>query len=498
MKPGVLLLESNEQLRTVVADSLGISLPSESTVPENVGVILIGPGLDQQGRLYELIVRSRQEYPRARVIVISALRHPEVMSRAQSLGAFDYVLLDSLGERLPEAVEKALGRKFDGDREALVPFRKDFVGESRESQEILEALERYAKSDCDVLILGETGTGKDVCAQLIHKHSSRLHEPFVALNCSAIPAHLIESHLFGHRKGAFTGATGNFDGVFARTQEGVLFLDEIGELEPSFQVKVLRVLETRTFTPVGASTEHRFQGRILYATNRDLRLLVDKNQFRADLYHRICANQLWIPPLRKRRQDILPLTRLFIAHSPRSEHPPAISDEVQDLLLACPFDGNVRQLKAVISHAILHLDESETEILPRHLPLDQMFRSAAHAPEAGSESFSGVLKPKNDPATGHDGYPGDVREPSPQAGSHPMSSESKAQGHLSADAVDPELLARPWREAMAEVEQAFNRKYLAHQLMNAHHNVSKAARASGLDPKTFRVKWCRADLGPLK
>jgi len=242
------------------------------------------------------------------------------------------------------------------------------VGESRQIRQMEEFISRVAQSDSTVLIRGESGTGKEVVARSIHQSSPRLESPFIAINCAAIPETLLESELFGHEKGAFTGAVGTRKGKLEAAEDGTLFFDEIGELAPPMQAKLLRVLQQREFERVGGNHSVPFKARVLAATNKNLEQAIKSGEFRQDLYYRLNVVSITIPPLREHRDDI-PLLALYFAakYAERSKRPfKGISKEARTLLMNYSWPGNVRELENAIEHAIvLGLTE---EILPEDLP----------------------------------------------------------------------------------------------------------------------------------
>ena len=242
------------------------------------------------------------------------------------------------------------------------------VGESRQIRQLGTFISKVAPSDSTVLIRGESGTGKEVVARSIHQSSPRHERPFIAINCAAIPETLIESELFGHEKGAFTGAVGMRKGKLEAAEEGTLFLDEIGELPPPMQAKLLRVLQQREFERVGGTHSVHFKARVLAATNKNLEQAIKSAEFRQDLYYRLNVVSVTIPPLREHRDDI-PLLALYFAakYAEKSKRPfKGISQEARALMMNYSWPGNVRELENAIEHAIvLGLTE---EILPEDLP----------------------------------------------------------------------------------------------------------------------------------
>ena len=259
----------------------------------------------------------------------------------------------------------------------------DSIGSSPKFRAVLTEVERVAPVDSAVLIQGETGTGKEVIARAIHEASSRRHNRFVALNCAAIPSALLESEMFGHERGAFTGACAQSKGRFQMADGGTLFLDEIGDMPLELQPKLLRALQEREFERLGSSQTVRVNVRVVAATNQDLAELVSKKLFRADLFYRLNVIPIYLPPLRERVQDILPLTEFFVAKFAASLNKPIdlIPDEVVAVLKAHDWPGNIRELQNCIERAVLF---SPGSVL--RLPLD-----LRQAVKQSSESISRTL-----------------------------------------------------------------------------------------------------------
>jgi len=244
----------------------------------------------------------------------------------------------------------------------------DMVSRSKAMKQIFNILHQVAESDSTVLIEGETGTGKELLAQALHTHSLRHEKPFIALNCGALPDTLLESELFGYKAGAFTGADKSKQGLFAAAEEGTLFLDEIGETSSAFQVRLLRVLEEREFQPLGSVEKIPVNVRVVAATNRDLREMVENGQFRRDLFYRINIMRLHLPPLRERMEDIPLLIERFIEkmNRVRGKAVSSIGRDAMAVLLRHDFPGNIRELENIIEHAFILC--SEGEIALQHLP----------------------------------------------------------------------------------------------------------------------------------
>ena len=260
----------------------------------------------------------------------------------------------------------------------------DLIGLSPKFRAVLADVDRIAPVDSAVLIQGETGTGKEVIARAIHEASPRRHNRFIALNCAAIPSALLESELFGHEKGAFTGAWAQTQGRFQRADRGTLFLDEIGDMPLELQPKLLRALQEREFERLGSSQTIRVNVRVVAATNQDLGQLVNKKLFRADLFYRLNVIPLLMPPLRERLQDILPLTEFFVAKFAAQLNKPidSIPDEVIEVLKAHDWPGNIRELQNCIERAVLFSPGSALR-----LPLD-LKRSVTQRSEGAAQTLA--------------------------------------------------------------------------------------------------------------
>lgn len=287
----------------------------------------------------------------------------------------DYLSLDTVEEevqRLKDALEKAQDKARQQSaeiellrlRQANKPEEDGVIFRSEAMARVLELARKVAPSRTTVLIHGETGSGKEVLARYLHEHSGRQQHPFLAINCAALPPNLLESELFGHVKGAFTGADRNKKGLFVEAGEGTLFLDEVGELPLELQAKLLRALQEREVRPVGGSKDQAVQARIIAASNRDLKEMVSRGEFREDLYFRLAVIPMQIPPLRQRRQDILPLARHFLARYGQGNV--GFSPEAVRRMQSHSWPGNVRELENAIEYAVV-LTGNEL-ITPQHLP----------------------------------------------------------------------------------------------------------------------------------
>jgi DNA-binding NtrC family response regulator len=298
----------------------------------------------------EVLRRIREGDDAPPVIVLTAFATAENTIEAMRLGAFDH-LTKPIGRQELEALLKGLPRR-RGIPSAAHEIREtgSLIGSSETMRRVQKTIGLAADSDATVLILGETGTGKELVARALHQHGSRKTKPFVAVNCAAIPADLLESELFGHVKGSFTGATADRVGAFREAEGGTLFLDEIGDMPAAMQGKILRAIEERVVTPVGGKA-CRFEARLVAATHRDLPNLVANGAFREDLYYRLNVVPILLPPLRERREDILPLAQDFLRREVRQSAPKRLGASASALLLEHSWPGNVRELRNVVARA---------------------------------------------------------------------------------------------------------------------------------------------------
>ena len=315
------------------------------------------------------------EHPGLTVLVMSAYGSQEQALEAVGAGAYDYVQKPFKPEEIVFVLRKAeererLVRENRRLRTASAPPPERILGESEGLKAVLRQVDRLAPVNTTILITGESGTGKELIARALHERSPRVTQPFVAVNCGAIPAGLIESELFGHAKGAFTDARTAKRGLFSEADGGTLFLDEVGELPLAAQVKLLRVLQEGEIRPVGESRAERVDVRVIAATLRDLGKLVERGEFREDLYYRLNVVNLRMPPLRERREDIPLLARAFILRFNRqlNREPPVegISPEAEALMASYAWPGNVRELENAMERAVLLTDGPQ--VLPSNLP----------------------------------------------------------------------------------------------------------------------------------
>jgi two-component system response regulator FlrC len=329
------------------------------------------PGLDGMA----LLRKVRAEQPEVQVIVLTAHGTVDTAVEAMKLGAFDY-LQKPIGspEELSLLVSRAIERRRLLDLEARTERAAEL--EPRLSygdpamEPVVEAVEKVARTSATVLLLGESGTGKEVAARVVHRLSSRRDGPFMAVNCAALTETLLESELFGHEKGAFTGANERRRGRVELADGGTFFLDEVAELKPELQAKLLRVIQERRFERVGGTRTIHSNVRWVAATNRDLRSFMDQGRFREDLYHRLAVFPIRLPPLRERPSDILPMARRLLADIADELHrgPLTLSEAAERRLLGWHWPGNVRELANALERAAILAEDAV--IQAEHIWLD--------------------------------------------------------------------------------------------------------------------------------
>ena len=336
----------------------------------------------------DLLRRVRDTTPETPVLVLTAFGDAATAGEAIRAGAYDFISkpydLSALRQVLSRALERrrlAASRRAE-DGPTLTASGADpglIVGHSPAIIEVMKTVGRVAASQATVLILGETGTGKELIAKTIHRYSDRAGRRFVAVNCSALPEGLLESELFGHVRGAFTGAAASRPGLFREADKGTLFLDEIGDISPALQSRLLRALQEHEIVPVGSETPVKVDVRVVAATHRDLATLVREGRFREDLYYRLHVVTIGLPPLRARRQDIPALIdhflRLLAARHDRDLV--AVDPDAQAILLRYDWPGNVRELQNVLERAIVLANQGV--VGPEHLPAE--IRSASTGSE---------------------------------------------------------------------------------------------------------------------
>jgi DNA-binding NtrC family response regulator len=402
----------------------------------------------------ELLARLRKRDPNALVIITGALGTTQSVIESMRLGAFDFVRKEQLPFNLKIVVDAAL--KSAAEMRRAKPFepaltveqhQDSIVGQSAAMQEVFKMVGRISNSDAAVMITGESGSGKELVARAIHQYSARHDRPFLAINCAAIPENLLESELFGHEKGSFTGASSQRIGRFEQCDGGTLFLDEIGDMPLAIQSKLLRVLQDGSFSRVGGNQTITTDVRIVAATNKNLESEVADKKFREDLFYRLNVVRLHLPPLRNRKEDIKLLAEYFLKRIAAQKHKPQLqlSTEAVELLEGYPWPGNVRELENTIQRAAV-LATSDV-LLPKDLPLGQAATSATPTP----------------PST---------------TGATPTGIDEAAALLFEAAAAQPGLELLPW------LEQEFTRRAME----STGHNQVRAAKLLGITRATLRKR----------
>lgn len=384
-RANLLIVDDDGQIRFAIAGMLK-SLPLNISSAENgvvalemmkkgpADIVLLDIRMPGMGGI-EALRRIRETYPQTIAIMITGYPSAEEAAASRALGALDYLVkpfrMKSLLELVSTAMAEVDEQKGNGGR-AAEPGKKDplkeIIGKSPALQELKSKMERVAKTESTVLITGESGTGKDLFARTIHDLSQRAGNDFVPVDCSVLVESLLESELFGHVKGAFTGADGHKVGLFETANRGTFFFDEVSNLSYNIQCKLLRVIQEREFRKVGSQQHQQLDIRILCASNKDLTKAVEKGTFRNDLYYRINVVPVYIPPLRQRPEDIPVLLDHFLGkfNFILGCDIKGFSDDALDMLTAYPWPGNVRELKNLVEQ-ILVLEKCDL-IRPEHLP----------------------------------------------------------------------------------------------------------------------------------
>ncbi len=381
----ILIIDDEEKLRGLLArivKSEGFEVTEAADLASgykkleisNIDVVLCDVKLPD-GNGVEFVKKIKTNFPSAEIILLTAFGKIADGVQAIKNGAFDYIVKgddnDKIIPLLYKAIEKSELQHKIKNLEKRVFDKYSFdniIGKSKGLEQVIDLAKKVAKTDSTILLTGETGTGKEVFAQAIHENSNRVNKSFVALNCSTFSKDILESELFGHKQGAFTGAIKDKKGFIEEANGGTLFLDEIGEMPIELQAKLLRVLETTEYIPVGDSTPQKSNFRLIAATNRDLKTESDNHTFRADLYFRLNIFEIKIPPLRERVKDISPLTTHFVKHFSDKTNKSQLQIAVDFLqkLEAYHWPGNVRELKNIIERSVILVNENilTADVLP--------------------------------------------------------------------------------------------------------------------------------------
>ena len=367
---------SKDGYRVLTAENGKKALDIISTEPDLDVLLcdLIMPDLNG----IEVLKSAREINPFLSVVMITAHGTIKTAVDAMRFGAFDYITkpfdMDEIKLIVKNALERRrlLAENTELKQELRSRYKFDeIVGSSGKMHDVYKVIERVANSNATVLVRGESGTGKELVARAIHYNSLRAAKPFIAVSCAALPETLLESELFGHEKGAFTGAAGQKAGRFELANQGTLFLDEIAEVSLSMQVKLLRVLQERKFERIGGTKTLSMDVRMIAATNRNLEEAVAMSEFREDLYYRLQVIQIFLPPLRDRREDIPPLVEHFVEkfNTQNSRSIKFASPECMDLLMKYDWPGNIRELENAIERGVVLADPASEYITPDLLPV---------------------------------------------------------------------------------------------------------------------------------
>jgi two-component system, NtrC family, response regulator AtoC len=467
----------------------------QSEAPDVVLLDVMMPGLDGLATLRAL----KTSRPEAQVIMLSGRNQASTIVEAVRLGAADYVVKpddpEGLGEialdvAIKNAIEKnRLVSELSELRQQLSDDQDRSVwGNSEKMQGIATVIEQVADSDVTVLIRGESGVGKELVSRAIHQRSNRRNRPFVKVNCAALPAELLESELFGHERGAFTGAATTRIGKFEQADTGTLMLDEIGEMKPALQAKLLHVLQDGEFTKLGSNKRVEVDVRIVAATNRDLEKMLGNGEFREDLYYRLKVIELTVPALRERRDEIPTLTDFFVVRYSKKYNRPLrpISDELRQLFAEYDWPGNIRELENMVKRVVILQDEQlvvreiqrnmqRAAALPVQTPMAAVAAAAAAA--AAAAMPSGMA-------------PADAVHYPPPAAPAPAEiepDEPTAQTAATADEGGGSLAAVAKAAAMKAERAAIEQT-----LRQVHWNRRKAAQLLGVSYKTLlnKIKEC--------
>ena len=398
-RQSILLVDDENSFRTLIGRELeragyevegvsGIEEGRRALTRRSFDVVLLDVRMPDGSGL-ELLPEIKEQWPTTEVVMLTAYGTVEEAIRAMKQGAYDFLTKPCKLAELEAVLEKALEKQqlqrntkaLTIEVERLQPG-DGIIGTTTDMKELFDLIARVARTDTTVLIRGESGVGKEIVARTVHKQSLRSNQPFIVVDCAALHENLLQSELFGHEKGAYTGAASLKHGLFEVANHGTLFLDEIAELTPGLQVRLLRVLQNHTFRRLGGNTDITVDVRVIAATNRSLEQMIKEGSFREDLFFRLNVVPLNIPPLRQRREDIPALVDYFCRSSSvaprRGTH---VSPEAFEVLKRYSWPGNVRELENVVERALILCDDGV--IKPEHLPMGVRM-APAFEPEPGA------------------------------------------------------------------------------------------------------------------
>jgi two-component system response regulator AtoC len=458
--------------------------------PDVVLLDVMMPGLDGMATLRAL----KASRPEAQVIMLSGRNQASTIVEAVRLGAADYVVKPDDPEGLGEiALDVAIKNAIEKNRlvSELSELRQQLSddedravwGNSEKMRGIATVIEQVADSDVTVLIRGESGVGKELVARAIHQRSTRHNRPFVKVNCAALPAELLESELFGHERGAFTGAATTRIGKFEQADGGTLMLDEIGEMKPALQAKLLHVLQDGEFTKLGSNKRVQVDVRIVAATNRDLERMMLSGDFREDLYYRLKVIELLVPALRERRDEVATLTDFFVARYSRKYNRPArlISDTLRQLFMQYEWPGNIRELENMIKRVVILQDE---QLVVREIERNMQRALAMATAPAATAVMVGA------------GAPIGIAAPVPPIAYAPPPAPAPAEPEVADEGDIPDDGTESGGGSLATVAKAAamkaERAAIEQTLRQVHWNRRKAAQILGVSYKTLlnKIKEC--------
>jgi two-component system, NtrC family, response regulator AtoC len=465
----------------------------QNEAPDVVLLDVMMPGLDGMATLRAL----KASRPEAQVIMLSGRNQASTIVEAVRLGAADYVVKPDDPEGLGEiALDVAIKNAIEKNRlvSELSELRQQLSddedravwGNSEKMRAIATVIEQVADSDVGVLIRGESGVGKELVSRAIHQRSTRRNRPFVKVNCAALPAELLESELFGHERGAFTGAANTRIGKFEQADTGTLMLDEIGEMKPALQAKLLHVLQDGEFTKLGSNKRIQVDVRIVAATNRDLEKMMLSGDFREDLYYRLKVIELMVPPLRERPDEIPTLIDFFIARYARKYNRPArpLSELLRQLFLQYEWPGNIRELENMIKRVVILQDE---QLVIREIERNMQRAVAAAAPVPAVAAVAAV--PVGVPV-GYGAPMPPLPYVPPSVAAEPADPDDENGGGVEHSAPEPtnSSLASVAKAASMKAERAA----IEQTLRQVHWNRRKAAQILGVSYKTLlnKIKEC--------
>ncbi|MBU2707369.1 sigma-54-dependent Fis family transcriptional regulator [Zooshikella marina] len=397
--PKVLIVDDEPDIRELLEITLGrmrlntlavdsVSSAKSALAEDTYNLCLTDMNLPD-GNGIDLVKHISQHYSDMPVAMITAYGSMDTAIEALKAGAFDFVSKPIDLQRLRELINNAL-QLVTPIADTTINKQTQLLGQSAVMIQLGKQIIKLARSQAPVYISGESGTGKEMVARLIHEQGPRADQPFIPVNCGAIPSELMESEFFGHKKGSFTGATNDKEGLFQSADGGTLFLDEVADLPAPMQVKLLRAIQEKAIRPVGSQQEIKTNTRILSATHKDLAEMVANGQFRQDLFYRINVIELNVPPLRERQEDILLLANFFLRQLAEScqTPPPHLTPEAEKALLAYNFPGNVRELENILERAFTLCEADEISASDLKLNVDSATPATSITPDSDQQSVT--------------------------------------------------------------------------------------------------------------